>query len=81
MANPFAWSNIFLQNCSNMGNSMCGGARECVLKQSDISRTKDNSATFGMLCKRPYDKEVVVKFEKIYTAPTRRKRKKKKQPR
>lgn len=60
---------------------MCGGARECVLKQNDISRIKDNSATFGMLCKRPYDKEVVVKFEKIYTAPTRRKRKKKKQPR
>ncbi len=55
---------------------MCAGSRECAYKRNmDI---KDNSATFGMLCKRPYDKEVVVKFEKIYTAPAARKKRKKK---
>ena len=62
-----------------MGNSMCTGSRECAYKRNvDIN---DNSATFGMLCKRPYDKEVVVKFEKIYTAPGRKKRKKKRDAR
>jgi len=33
---------------------------------------------FGILCQRPYEKEVVVKFERIYTAKKTRKKKKKK---
>jgi len=55
---------------------MCAGSRECAYKRNmDI---KDNSATFGMLCKRPCNKEVVVKFEKIHTAAAARKKRKKK---
>ena len=37
-----------------MGNSICASSRKC----------EGNAEAFGMLCKRPYDKPVVVKFEK-----------------
>lgn len=37
-----------------MGNSICASSRKC----------EGNAEMFGMLCKRPYDKPVVVKFEK-----------------
>ena len=37
-----------------MGNSICASSRKC----------QDNGEMFGMLCKRPYDKPVLVKFEK-----------------
>ena len=39
-----------------MGNNICASSRKC-----DGSRRTD---PFGMLCKRPYDREVVVEFEK-----------------
>ena len=37
-----------------MGNNICASSRKC----------EDNTEMFGMLCKRPYEKPVVVKFEK-----------------
>ena len=37
-----------------MGNNICASSRKC----------EDNTEMFGMLRKRPYDKPVVVKFEK-----------------
>ena len=37
-----------------MGNNICASSRKC----------EDNTEMFGMLCKRPYEKPLVVKFEK-----------------
>ena len=37
-----------------MGNNICASSRKC----------EGNVEAFGMLCKRPYDKPVIVKFEK-----------------
>lgn len=53
-----------------MGNNICASSRKC-----DGSH---NVEPFGMLCKRPYDREVVVKFEKkdtYYKKSDSRKRK------
>lgn len=53
-----------------MGNNICASSRKC----ESFQRTD----TFGMLCKRPYDREVVVKFEKkdtYYKKSDSRKRK------
>ena len=36
-----------------MGNSICASSRKC----------QENGEMFGMLCKRPYEKPVLVKFE------------------
>lgn len=49
---------------------MCASSRKC----------QDNGEMFGMLCKRPYDKPVLVKFEKrdTYTRPRRKKKSRKK---
>ena len=54
----------------NMGNNICASSRKC----------QDNGEMFGMLCKRPYDKQVLVKFEKrdTYTRPRRKKKSRKK---
>jgi hypothetical protein len=41
-----------------MGNMCSGHRKECLY---DVDKS-----SFGMLCKRPYEKEVVVKFETIY---------------
>ena len=49
-----------------MGNMCSGNRKECLY---DVDKS-----SFGMLCKRPYEKEVVVKFETIYSANKRRKR-------
>ena len=48
-----------------MGNNICASSRKC----------QDNGEMFGMLCKRPYDKPVLVKFEKqdTYIKPRRKK--------
>ena len=56
-----------------MGNSICASSRKC----------QENGEMFGMLCKRPYDKPVLVKFEKknTYTRPRRKKKSRKKKPR
>lgn len=37
-----------------MGNNICASSRKC----------EGNTEMFGILCKRPYEKPVVVKFEK-----------------
>jgi len=37
-----------------MGNNICASSRKC----------EDNTEMFGILCKRPYEKPLVVKFEK-----------------
>ena len=53
-----------------MGNNICASSRKC-----DGSHS---AGQFGMLCKRPYDREVVVKFEKkdtYYKKSDSRKRK------
>ena len=71
-------AKYFLPNRINMGN-MCAGTRECAYKTHTVHLKEANApATFGMLCKRPYEKEVVVKFERVYSAQQRRRRKKKK---
>ena len=56
-----------------MGNSICASSRKC----------QENGEMFGMLCKRPYDKPVLVKFEKknTYTRPRRKKKSRKKKSR
>ena len=41
-----------------MGNDLCMSHRKC---------ESNNQEMFGILCKRPYDKPVVVKFEKQNT--------------
>ena len=41
-----------------MGNDLCISHRKC---------ESNNHEMFGILCKRPYDKPVVVKFEKQNT--------------
>tara|TARA_Y100000591_G_C21319995_1_gene445063 strand:- start:193 stop:366 length:174 start_codon:yes stop_codon:yes gene_type:complete len=38
-----------------MGNNLCSGARNC---------EPSNGDQFGMLCRRPYERPLVVKFEK-----------------
>ena len=71
-------TKYFLRKRINMGN-MCAGTRECAYKTDTVNLKEAHApATFGMLCKRPYEKEVVVKFERIYSAQQRRRRKKKK---
>ncbi len=50
-----------------MGN-MCATSRKC----------QDNEEMFGMLCKRPYDKPVIIKFEKQCTYYKKHKRKRSK---
>ena len=61
---------IYNSNKLNMGNNICASSRKC----------QDNGEMFGMLCKRPYDKPVLVKFEKrnTYTRPRRKKKSRKK---
>ena len=50
-----------------MGNNFCAGHRkECVYRT--------NPSSFGMLCKRPYEKDIVVKFETIYSANRKKKK-------
>ena len=51
-----------------MGNSICASSRKC----------QDNGEMFGMLCKRPYDKPILVKFEKKHTYTRKKKSRKKK---
>ncbi len=53
-----------------MGNNICASILKC----------QDNGEMFGMLCKRPYGKQVLVKFEKrdTYTRPRRKKKSRKK---
>ena len=53
-----------------MGNNICASSRKC-----DGSHSAD---PFGMLCSRPYEKDVVIKFEKkdtYYKKSDSRKRK------
>ena len=38
-----------------MGNNLCSGSRKC---------EPSNGDQFGMLCRRPIDRPVLVKFEK-----------------
>lgn len=56
-----------------MGNDICVSRRKC----------DTNSDMFGMLCKRPYDKPITVKFEKtdMYYKKRRRKSRKRRLPR
>ena len=49
-----------------MGNAMCAGGRE---------HSTENS--FGMLCRRPYDKPIVIKFERVYTKKRKKKKRRK----
>lgn len=50
-----------------MGNNLCSGSRKCEAPTGE---------QFGMLCRRPYEKPILVKFEKKYTyCKKRRKRK------
>lgn len=46
---------------------MCASSRKC----------ENNQEMFGMLCKRPYDKPVVVKFDKQCTYYKKRRRRSK----
>jgi hypothetical protein len=56
-----------------MGNNFCSGSRkECVYRT--------NPSSFGMLCKRPYEKDIVVKFETIYSANRKKKKKRRLKP-
>ena len=50
-----------------MGNNICASSRKC----------EDNTEMFGILCKRPYEKPVVVKFEKKDTYYKKRRRSRK----
>ena len=40
-----------------MGNMCSGHRKECLY---DVDKS-----SFGMLCKRPYEKEIIVKFEEV----------------
>ena len=51
-----------------MGNA-CAGSREC---KSPPPMT--TNPTFGMLCRRPIEKPVVVKFENHYIKKTKKSR-------
>ncbi len=51
-----------------MGNDICVFTRKC----------DTNSDMFGMLCKRPYDKPITVKFEKTDTYYKKRRKKSRK---
>lgn len=50
-----------------MGNMCSGHRKECLY---DVDKS-----SFGMLCKRPYEKEIIVKFETIYSAQNKKKKK------
>ena len=53
-----------------MGNNLCSGSRKCEPTSGD---------QFGMLCRRPIDRPVLVKFEKkdTYCKITRKRKKRK----
>ena len=51
-----------------MGNNLCSGARKC---------EPSNGDQFGMLCRRPYERPLVVKFEKQDTYCKKNKKKSK----
>ena len=53
-----------------MGNTLCSGARNC---------EPSNADQFGMLCRRPYERPLVVKFEKqdTYCKKSKKRRKRK----
>ena len=53
-----------------MGNNLCSGARNC---------EPSNGDQFGMLCRRPYERPLVVKFEKqdTYCKKSKKRRKRK----
>ena len=51
-----------------MGNNLCSGTRKC---------EPSNGDQFGMLCRRPYERPLVVKFEKQDTYCKKNKKKRK----
>lgn len=50
-----------------MGNNLCSGSRNC---------EPTNNVQFGMLCRRPYDRPLIIKFEKKNTYCKKRKKRK-----
>ena len=51
-----------------MGNNLCSGSRKC---------EPSNGDQFGMLCRRPIDRPLLVKFEKKDTYCKKSKKRKK----
>jgi len=52
-----------------MGNNLCSGSRNC---------EPTNNVQFGMLCRRPCTRQLVIKFEKKNTYYKKRRKKKNK---
>lgn len=50
-----------------MGNNLCSGSRNC---------EPTNNVQFGMLCRRPCVRQLVIKFEKKNTYYKKRRKKK-----
>lgn len=51
-----------------MGNDLCISHRKC----------ENNNEMFGILCNRPYEKSIIIKFEKQNTYLKKKKKGKKK---